>query len=301
MLRMLRCLGHQHWIPRGRDRVIRLFANPDSMPFHPFSVPFFGQTYEGTLSDFIDWSVYFYGAYSRHELDLLADLCRAIGPDRQPNFIDAGANSGQHTLFMASRCARVDAFEPFPPVVATLKARLAANGIGNCHVHPVGLADREETATFIAPTGSNRGTGHFRLAPPEAGTETDGMHRLTTVRGDGYLEAHAVPPTDILKIDVEGAEAAVLNGLSQRLHRDRPAILMELSDRARRLFGSEAAFRNALYPDPVILSVYPLSISGSYRLSAFDFQQSAELLILPAEAPGRWCGPMIEKLSFFQP
>lgn len=284
LLRVLRCFGHQHWIPRGRDRVIRLLANPDKMKPIPFTLPFFGQVYDGTLSNFIDWSVYFYGAYSRYELDLLADLCALSPPDRRPRLLDVGANGGHHTLFMASRCERVDAFEPFPPAVALLKSRLLANGIGNCHVHAVGLADRNGRAVFVPPAGANPGVGHFDLdLVVDDGDET-GPDALRLVQGDAYLEACGVPPVDILKIDVEGAEASVLSGLFQRLRNDRPAILMELSDRSRTAFQNEDGLRAGLYPDAVILSVLPVSISGTYRLSKFDFQRSLEILIVPAES-----------------
>lgn len=283
LLHVLRCLGHQHWIPRGRDRIIRLLADPDTIKPTPFRVPFFGQVYEGRLSNFIDWSVYFYGAYSRYELDLLADLCTLVPPGRQPHLLDVGANGGHHTLFMAGHCDRVDAFEPFPPAIALLKARLDANGISHCHVHPVGLSDHTGTGTFNPPSGSNPGTGYFDIESTSSPGVAPGVQSLPLVRGDSYLDAQGVPATDILKMDVEGAEAAVLAGLAGRLRRDRPAILMELSDRSRRAFGDAAGFRAALYPDAVILSVTPVSVSGTYRLSRFDFQQAAEILVLPAE------------------
>ncbi len=284
LLRALRFLGHQHWIPRGRDRVIRLLAAPDMIKPTPFRVPFFGHFYEGTLSNFIDWSVYFYGAYSRHELDLLADLCALTPPGRRPCMLDVGANGGNHTLFMANRCERIDAFEPFPPAIAILENRLATNGIKNCRVHPVGLADQTGAALFIPPLGSNPGTGYFDLKSNPVDVGRSDTLELRIVEGGTYLDANHVPPTDILKIDVEGAEANVLAGLSQRLHRDRPAILMELSDRSRRAIGDLAGFQKALYPDSVILSVLPASISGTYRLACFDFQQSTEVLILPVES-----------------
>lgn len=283
LLHALRCLGHQHWIPRGRDRIIRLLADPDTIKPTPFQVPFFGHIYEGTLSNFIDWSVYFYGAYSRYELDLLADLCALVPAGRRPHLLDVGANGGHHTLFMADRCDRVDAFEPFPPAIALLKARLRANSIGNCHVHPVGLSNHTGFGIFISPSGSNPGIGYFDTAtipPPVADLSAQ---TLPLVEGDSYLDAWDVPATDILKIDVEGAEAAVLAGLDGRLRRDRPFILMELSDRSRLAFGDAVGFRTALYPDAVILTVTPASVSGTYRLSQFDFQQAAEILVLPAE------------------
>lgn len=283
-LRLLRCFGHQHWILSGRDRVIRLLVPPDTNTQTPFRVPFFGHVYEGDLSNFIDWSVYFYGAYSRYELDLLADLCALTPAGRRPHMLDIGANGGHHTLFMANRCARIDAFEPFPPAVALLKSRLLSNGIRNCQVHPVGLADRTRTGTFIPPTGSNPGVGYFDMETSLPEGMAPAADHLPLVRGDPYLDEQKVPATDLIKMDVEGAEASVLAGLANRLCRNRPAILMELSERSRAAFGNVARFQAALYPDAVIRAVTPVSVSGTYRLSPFNFQQAAEILILPAES-----------------
>jgi FkbM family methyltransferase len=283
LFRFLRCFGHQHWIPSGRDRVIRLLASPDTIRPTPFRIPFFGHVYEGDLSNFIDWSVYFYGAFSRYELDLLADLCALFPPERRPYMLDIGANGGHHTLFMAGRCERVDAFEPFPPAIALMESRLRANNIGNCRVHPFGLGDRTGTGTFMPPAGSNPGVGYFDMQSIRTDEGHPSIDRLPLVRGDDYLDAHEVPATDIVKMDVEGAEAAALAGLAGRLRRDRPAVLMELSDRSRAAFGDADGFRAALYPDAVILAVTPVSVSGTYRLSAFDFQQASEILVLPAE------------------
>jgi hypothetical protein len=90
---LARFLGHQHYIRRGRDRLIRRFAQPSANAI-PFAVDFFGLVYRGDLSNFIDWSVYIYGAYSRNELLLLRDIA-AVLRSAQPNvnFYDIGAST----------------------------------------------------------------------------------------------------------------------------------------------------------------------------------------------------------------
>jgi len=67
--RVARFIGHQHYIRRGRGRLIRrLLTTPESSLPVPFKVDFFGSVYSGDLHNFIDWSVYIYGAYSNNEL-----------------------------------------------------------------------------------------------------------------------------------------------------------------------------------------------------------------------------------------
>ncbi len=57
------------------------------------------------MDNFIDWSVFHYGGYARHELLLLADLAGALrsSAHRQLAFFDIGANVGNHSLFMAHK------------------------------------------------------------------------------------------------------------------------------------------------------------------------------------------------------
>jgi hypothetical protein len=44
---------------------------------------------------------------------------------------------------------------------------------------------------------------------------------------DGYADEHEAHP-QVVKIDVEGAEAEVLQGMREILRRDRPALIIEL-------------------------------------------------------------------------
>src|SRR3984957_15808788 len=129
--RVARFIGHQHYIRRGRDRVIRLLlANSNPAPSIRFSVEFFGYIYSGDLSNYVDWSVYLYGAYSNNELQLLHDIVRALRDKIQHiTFYDVGANVGQHTLFISKYVDEVMSFEPFEPVRKQLFAKLDENGI----------------------------------------------------------------------------------------------------------------------------------------------------------------------------
>jgi hypothetical protein len=53
---ILRFVGHQQWL-RGRDRILRAFAHPDRQQSHAFETGFFGHSYSGNLTNFIDWNV----------------------------------------------------------------------------------------------------------------------------------------------------------------------------------------------------------------------------------------------------
>src|SRR5271157_3775040 len=101
-IRLARWIGHLRWAPRGQDGLIRLLCNPDTAAPVAFEVDFFGLRYRGSLSDFIDWSVYFYGAYARNELSVLRQFAALLhGEHRRVVYLDVGVNVGQHLLFIA--------------------------------------------------------------------------------------------------------------------------------------------------------------------------------------------------------
>ena len=70
---ILRFVGHQQWL-RGRDRILRAFSHPDHQKSNPFETEFFGHPYSGNMANFIDWTVFYYGAFAIHELRLLAAI-----------------------------------------------------------------------------------------------------------------------------------------------------------------------------------------------------------------------------------
>src|SRR5262245_55262987 len=154
--RLARFIGHQHYVPHGRDRLIRLFASPDHATSTVFSVDFFGQVYKGDLSNFLDWSVYVYGAYAKHELLLLRDIAQALRADLpRIAFYDVVANVGQHTLFMSKFADEVMSFEPYEPARARLLHKLEENGVQNVKVFPVGLGEQNGILSFHAPNDTN--------------------------------------------------------------------------------------------------------------------------------------------------
>jgi FkbM family methyltransferase len=254
-------------------------AAPEDVPSTPFSVEFFGSTYSGDLSNFVDWSVYIYGAYSNNELQLLADISKALRAELEViTFYDVGANVGQHTLFMSKHSDEVVSFEPFEPAWTKLLQKLTENQIKNVRTFPFALGARDEDLTFFAPDGVNLGTGSF-LGPNDIESDL----KLPVRQGDTFFDVNQLPRIDIMKLDVEGYEAAVFQGLSERIRRDRPIILTEISGADRSGFGNFDGFKNAMYRDFEIFSVGCTSISGTYRMTQPSFEMDGEFLVVPKE------------------
>ncbi len=281
---ILRFVGHQEWL-RGRDRVLRAFSHPDRQKSHAFETDFFGQPYTGNMANFIDWSVFYYGAFALHEVRLLSALADALHAQGKPvNFFDVGANIGHHTLFMSRHADRVFSFEPFHLVRKEMTRKLDHANVNNVTIFSVALGDRNETGSFHPPTGANQGTGTLGdKLPDNASTETIPVE---VVRGDNFFAANQLPPISLLKMDVEGFEAKVLEGLRETIWRDRPPIFMEIQH--EHLSGSEsrkgATVKELLYPDHLIFEVG--SLRDQYTLRPFLQGNTEEALVLPIELAG---------------
>jgi FkbM family methyltransferase len=124
--------------------------------------------------------------------------------------VDAGANIGYMSVLAATAGARVIAFEPNPALLPILRQNLGARG----EVRPIALGARRQSAVLIPPDPSAHNNGLGRLgSDAEPGAIPVQVDTL-----DGELQGRAVA---ILKLDVEGAEHAVLEGAASSLQERR--------------------------------------------------------------------------------
>lgn len=253
--KILQRLGHVSWLRFGiRDRIIRLMHNPDTCESEDFIVPFFGATYRGNFDTFIDWSVFYYGAYAKEELRLFDDFLQTLD---KPIVIDVGANIGHHTLFAALRSTRVVSFEPFMEVAEKLEQKVEDNLLSNVSLFKCALGEKNEMAVYSKPQGHNTGTGSF--VKNQKNIET---LNLPIRIGDELFDEHKINDVDFIKIDTEGFEPSVLRGLKKIMHRCRPIVFFEWSQNENRskendnesLFPSDYTFFQFV-PDTVVMYV----------------------------------------------
>jgi FkbM family methyltransferase len=219
-LNVLRPHAPQFARVRGYQPLLRNLFPPTHQGGIALTVPFGAFAYRAKPGSWIDWNVVFLGCYEPELLSLMARYA-----DQIPHcvFCDVGANVGHHSLFMAAHCESVHAFEPYPPLWPELEEKLATNRLDSVTLHRVGLGDTDADLPFEPPHGDNLGTGRFSSCSDRAGAPV-----VTMRRGDEYLEAAGIAHVDVIKIDVEGWETAVLKGLSETLERDRPLLIVEV-------------------------------------------------------------------------
>jgi FkbM family methyltransferase len=195
---------------------------------------YFGLRFNHHLSGDISQCTYVDGRFEPNEMYAMSKLL-------EPGMcvVDAGANEGIFTL-MAARLVGPDgsvhAFEPSPRDRDRLAANISANRLTNVVVHAVALG-RAEGKAVLQVSGSDR-PGHntlggFAYADDHAAYSVD----VEVTR----LDQLELTRLDLVKIDVEGSETAVLQGARESLTKFRPIVVVEAMESTLQQQGSSVA------------------------------------------------------------
>lgn len=146
----------------------------------------------------------------------------AIMPPTLPAFYpkviyDLGANVGVSSLFFASLYpkASIYGFEPLPENLEV--CLLNYRGIANkSQVFPWAIGSKTGQATFDCKNDS-RG-GRLETAHHDPSLHTTSQIQVKVISVTDLIDQEGLPPPDFLKIDVEGAEYDVLEGLKGCVH-----------------------------------------------------------------------------------
>jgi FkbM family methyltransferase len=176
---------------------------------------------------YITRSLQLYGEYGHDEVDLFRQV---VKPGMA--VVEAGANIGAHSVMLARACAPgpLIAFEPQQRVFQLLCANLVMNGVINALAFPDAVGAAAGTASMPEidyGSSYNFGSVSIRTTDPSAAVDWGGGQPTRVVAIDDL----SLPACDFLKIDVEGFEAAVLEGARQTIARCRPLLYVE-NDRA---------------------------------------------------------------------
>lgn len=163
-------------------------------------------------------------------------------------FYDIGANVGFFTLLAARLVGEggvVVAFEPVPESAAAIRRNVAANGFTNVLVREQAAFSRTGTATLEVPDDQ---VGALLTSDAHEGTRSI---TVEVVAVDELVETATIPPPDLVKLDVEGAEVDVLSGMRGVLTSAEPLVLCELhgTETAVRGFFGEIGFEVELIDD----------------------------------------------------
>ena len=178
--------------------------------------------------NWIDRNILFHGDLEVHLTKLWE---RMVKPGHV--VVDVGGNIGVHTLTFArlvGTTGRVLSVEPNPIVRTVLEKNLSLNGTSNVLVCPFALGSEEGVLPLKVP---KKGTPEYSNMGLASLTALDSPHDLVDVpvrTMDHLLEDHSIEQVALVKIDVQGFEWFVLQGMTATMKKCRPVIVFEYED-----------------------------------------------------------------------
>ena len=230
-----------HRLPAGRYRAMNWVGRRKVDPFWArLPMDLGALLYRCDLRDGLMREVCLTGRYEPQETVLLQHVLRA-----GMTFVDVGANWGYFTLAAAhlvGASGRVVSVEADPRACRTLSANVARNTLSHVRVCELAASDGPGSLWFQEYQHNAGDFGNFGVAQTSTVVAAGRRFQVTAHALDDVLDDAGVGHVDLLKMDIEGAEARALVGLRRRLAAhavDR--ILLEVHPYHLRDLGSSPA------------------------------------------------------------
>lgn len=206
--------------PRRLSRVIHTVLN--LLPVSRYPV----LDCQGPLTGFrmrLDWKNHRTFAYGNWEPEVVEAISQCV--QQGMTTFDVGAQSGFYSLLLSRLVGRggsVIAFEPLPANLRILKENVEINTLANVVVRGEAVAEKSGTLDFQVPALNSN-----LLAGPLAPGDQYPTTLVRSVSLDDFVDEIGCR-VDFIKVDVEGAEGAVLDGARRLLRKYHPTMMIEL-------------------------------------------------------------------------
>jgi FkbM family methyltransferase len=152
---------------------------------------------------------------------------------------DVGGFEGIFALFFAQRVGptgRVLTFEPNPRSAATIRENVRLNGFTNTTVHQLALGAVPGRARLVFPAGESARGSLERSIQSQIEQERDAETVEVEVDTIDEQLAQGAPRPTFVKLDVEGFERDILEGMGRLIAQAPPRLYIELhgADRVRK-------------------------------------------------------------------
>lgn len=229
-------------IPFAKNKYLRKITSATMRIFSKSNKEILINNYDGNLffhcelGEHISGSIFWKGYYSEAELMTLASILKDDSV-----FVDIGANKGVFTVFAAKRLpnGRVLSFEPTSKNYNVLKRNVDVNKFDNVELFEIGISDKHKVIPIYGPNerylDGTKNEGAFSIFASEKTGQF--LQDIEVDSLDSILRNNPSQKIDVIKIDVEGSEVDVLNGMIQTILKYKPYILIESNDKALRSAG----------------------------------------------------------------
>lgn len=173
-----------------------------------------GFTLEVDARDIVGKHIYYFGVWEPRLTDWLSDRLRP-----GDLFIDVGANVGYYTMLasrLVGKSGQVVSVEAMPEIFRRLQRNIEMNHAGNIRSVNVAAWSRVETLTVFSQVGHASGTTTVMSEWADAWSLTKEV-KIQARPLEDILSRQEIESVRIIKIDVEGAEWAVVSEMKSWL------------------------------------------------------------------------------------
>ena len=139
--------------------------------------------------------------------------------------VDVGANIGAFTIFAAQWAKKVFAFEPEADNFRLLCANIELNGFKNVTPKKIAIAKKKGQQDFYIAEKQHSGAHSFLLQ------RYDRVLKVETLSIADLIKAESLTKIHFLKLDCEGAEIDIIEGLSLKNAKKIEQIALEFHPR----------------------------------------------------------------------
>ena len=225
-----------------------------------FSTPH-GELAIDTVADAKMAAVFAHGDH--HQKDTIELLSTFVTP--QSVFVDGGAHIGTIAIPLARKAGRTVAYEADASTCDILRQNVERNGV-SVAVHQKGLGAEAGRGEMMSVREGNAG----------AHTLSVGEGGVAVVTLDEELEKF-----DVLKLDVEGMELAVLRGAGRIITEVHPTILFEVNLSQLRAHGTSLRALNSFFGTRDYRLYLPFRLYGTLVLGSVPSPSLVALLMYP--------------------
>jgi FkbM family methyltransferase len=143
---------------------------------------------------------------------------------------DIGANIGLTTTILSKFApqGRIYSFEPNPEAMAYLQRLVSENGLNNVTALPLAISSQAGEIAFLENFVS-ASASHIADAGSLTGSRDGKKTVVSAVTIDAFVAEQGLGRLDLIKVDVEGFEMAVLEGAPETLSRLKPDWFIEFN------------------------------------------------------------------------
>jgi FkbM family methyltransferase len=161
------------------------------------------------------------GTFEPHMVELFDALIKP-----SDTVLDIGANIGCTSILFGTRARRVISFEPSPTTYTFLQKNIQASGLENVTLNNLGLG--KTAGRFELTFSVDNRSGGF-VSNKQQASAGHQIEAIEIAQGDAFLAESDIGKVDFIKIDVEGFERDVIEGLRETISTSKPTVTLELN------------------------------------------------------------------------